>query len=166
MKKTKRIYFGASKGKSFISTIIRWVQWGDKHTHIFFMYEPKENPLVIEAWHEPILKGGAVRRGLFFTDEKLHTPHTEFDTYYMDVTEEDYAVFLNFLESKLGMQYDMMGIVGFATHSSKTHSLHKYFCSELMFEALQSIGINLLIDTLPQTVSPSLFVKSPLLHKL
>lgn len=167
MEKTT-IYFGASKGKSFISKIIRWFQWGYPYTHTFYVMDKtdKDNPTVIEAWHEPLLKGGSVRLGKFFEENEYHTKDTEIDYFALEVTVKQKEDLEIFLMSKLGFKYDIVGISGFATRLKNTHSKSKYFCSEILFEGLQHVGIDLWKYTSPQSVSPAMFVKSPLLKKL
>jgi len=162
------VYFGASKGKSFISKIIKWFQWGDPHTHIFYVVSKDDikNPTVIEAWHEPLLRGGQVRLGKFFEENKYHTKGTEITYYSLSVTPQQKVALEKYLMSKIGFKYDLLGILGFATRLSNTHSSNKYFCSELIFDGLQHIGVDLLKDTVPQSVTPAMFVKSPLLTKL
>ena len=163
MEKTHKLYFGASKGISLISTLIKWMQWGDKHTHVFYIPNFKQselsNPTVIEAWHEPILKGGAVRKGKFYD---VHTENTKFDIFHIEVTEKQYNDFNLYIESKIGNKYDFMGILGFIIKSD-IQNKNKSFCSELIFDSLQHIGINLLNYTKPYKVKPSLLIKSPLL---
>lgn len=159
----KKLYFGASKGKSLISKFIKWFQWGDPHTHTFYIPESQinlNNPKVIEAWHKPMLKGGAVRNGLFFD---THSPETPFDILYLEVTEEQYINFEAFMNSKLGFKYDFLGFAGFATRSKVTEQSDKYFCSELVFAGLISVGIEIFKNTVPQEVSPAMFIKSPML---
>ena len=159
-----KLYFGVSQGKSITSKIIKWVQWGDKHTHAFYIKDDifSKDPLVIEAWHEPILKGGLVSQGRFFRKD-LHKPGTKYSIYSIEVTEKQKIDFELFLQSKLGSKYDFRGILGFALKSKSTQSDMAYFCSELLFEALQHIGINLLQNTTAEQVDPALFIKSPLL---
>lgn len=157
----KKIYLGASKGKSLISKFIKWFQWGDAHTHTFYIPESQinlDNPEIIEAWHNP----NGVKKQQFF---KNHTVGTEFDIYYVEATEEQYINFEAFMISKIGFKYDFLGFFGFATRLKSTESTDKYFCSELLFDGLIHVGIELFKNTVPQEISPAMFIKSPLLFK-
>jgi len=161
MKKKIKVYIGASKGISFTSRIIKWYQWGEPHTHIFYIVGNPivKNPLVIESFEKPLFKGG-VRKGRFFD---LHTEGTEYDVYSVLVTYEQKEKIEEFLEDKIGHKYDYLGILGFEFRSKNMQSKKRYFCSELVFSAFQHAGINLLANTFPSQVSPALFIKSPLL---
>lgn len=161
---TSKIIIGGSKGDSLVSSVISWFQFGNEHSHVFYCVPDTnlENPEVIEAWHEPLLKGGGVRRGTFYSSE-----NSVFDLYYIECTEQQAKDFHKFMEDRVGKHsYDYLGILGFAFRSKKLQRNNAYFCSEIIFEGLQSVGINLLNYTEPQRVSPALLLRSPIIKEL
>lgn len=160
----KKLYFGASQGSSLISSIIRWFQWGDKNTHVFFIpsdtekLDLKTNPNIIEAWHLPLLKGGAVREGFYLT---LHPGNDPFDIYYVEVTDYQHEIFHKNIRKRLGEKYDLLGVIGFITKNLSTESKNRVFCSELLVDELYRVGSMIFHNTPAQTVSPSTFLTSP-----
>jgi hypothetical protein len=166
-----KAYILASKGKSFVSRLIRKYQRGFPYTHIAYVLKPdKHNPLVIEAWHEPykitfkppFLEGGGVYMYRFGDN---HTPGTEFTIFSVDVTEEQKQKIEEFLYNTLGRsKYDFKGILGFATFSDYQNP-NKWFCSELVFTAFQNAGVKLLNFIEPWKVSPRILLLSPLLKR-
>jgi len=157
------IYILASKGISFVSTLIRWYQFGFPYTHIAYVtnydspdFEP-HNPQVIEAWLPK------VRFGYF---AETHTPGTEFTVFRLKVTQHQKEVIENFLYNQIGRPYDLIGLLAFLTRIKKVAKNNFWFCSELVFRAIKEAGISLLKYTDPEEVSPALFLKSPLLEKV
>lgn len=158
-----KIIIGGSRGDSPISSVIRWFQFGNEITHTFYCLPNTDlnNPEVIEAWHLPIRTFGGVRRGRFYRDDITKK------YFYVEVTKEQADRFYQFMLDRVGKhRYDYLGILGFAIRSKDVQRGDSYFCSELLFEAFQHIGINLLNYTQPQRVSPELLVRSPLLKEL
>jgi hypothetical protein len=166
-----KAYVLASKGKSFVSRLIKKYQRGFPYTHIAYVLDisDKYNPLVIEAWHLPMkpsirfpfVKGGGVYRYKF---SQQHTPDTEFTIFSIDVTDEQKSKIEEFLFKQLGKEYDFKGIFGFASYSD-IQDKDKWFCSELVFAAFKNAGIELLRQIEPYKVSPRLFLLSPYLKK-
>jgi hypothetical protein len=166
-----KTYVLASKGKSFVSRLIRKFQQGFPYTHIAYVLEPdKENPLVIEAWHQPyrftfkppFLTGGGVYQYYFAPN---HTPGTEFTIFSIEVTPEQKEKIENFLIEQLGRsKYDFKGILGFATFSDYQNP-NKWFCSELVYAAYKQAGVELLNFIEPYKVTPRIFLLSPYVKK-
>jgi len=168
---TVKAYILASRGKSFVSRLIKKYQRNYPYTHIAYVLDltDKYNPFVIEAWHLPMrpywkfpfVKGGGVYMYKF---SEQHTPGTEFTIFSVQVTEEQKQKIEEFLFDQLGKEYDFKGIFGFASYSD-VQDMNKWFCSELVFAAFKYAGINLLRDIPAYKVSPRLFLLSPLLKK-
>lgn len=157
-----KIIIGVSKGDSVISSVIKWFQLGNEYTHAFYCIPNTDltNPEVIEAWHLPILKRGEVRTGKFYSQ-------TNFKLYYVEATDEQVVNFYKYMIDKIGKhKYDYLGILGFVINSKNLQDKNSYFCSEILFEGLQSVGINLLNYTNANKVTPALLMRSPLLLEL
>lgn len=72
----------------------------------------------------------------------------------------------DFLEAQIGKKYDWGSVIRFVSRKQ----IHReqagvWFCSELVFAALQSAGIELLLRIEPWAVSPGMLRLSPLLIK-
>lgn len=68
-----------------------------------------------------------------------------------------------FLIDQLGKPYAMLNIVGFLIRDNKDEDRGKWFCSELVFAAIEAGGVSLLRDIPPYMVSPAMLALSPLL---
>jgi len=167
-----KAYILASKGKGFISNLIKKFQQNFPYTHIAYVLKPdKHNPYVIEAWHEPynftvkppFITGGGVYEYYFGYN---HEPGTEFTIFSIDITNEQRKKIEEFLKHQLGKsKYDFKGILGFATFSDYQNP-EKWFCSELVYAAFLNAGIRLLSNFIePHKVTPRIFLLSPYLKK-
>jgi hypothetical protein len=163
MKDKTKVYFAAVQGKGIISSLIRWWQWGDPHTHVAYVKVLPTGYQVLEAYFTPLLKGGLV------TSYPVSEPYylkKEVITYYtLEVTNAQKIQIEFFLDSLMGKKYDLMGILGFFTRNPRTNSARRWFCSEALIAAVNSCGIELFLNTTPQEVSPAMFIKSPLLQR-
>ena len=172
-------YVLGSKGKSFISRLIRKYQRGFPYTHIAYAIDisEKNNPIVIEAWHipykpyykPPFLKGGGI---YLYNFSVLHTPETEFTIFCIQLTKRQKRSLETFLLDKVyrslkgQIHYDFKGILGFATYSDYQNE-QNYFCSELVFDAYKrGAEINLLNFIPPYEVSPRIFLLTPYLKEV
>ena len=73
----------------------------------------------------------------------------------------------NFAEDQIGKPYDYTMVVRFVTRQQETRETSgKWFCSELVFAALQRAGLPLLERTDPWEVSPAMLARSPYLIKV
>ncbi len=162
------IYIGAVQGKGPISTVIKWFQWGDPNTHVFYL-RPLANGkyLVTEAWHLPLLRGGAVRS--YEVDTPYFLKDEAIEYHKVMVTPRQKRRFDGFLDHivEKKSKYDYFGILGFVTRDPRTNSLRRWFCSEILVAGLAKVGVYLFNNTLPQSVSPAMTLRSPLLksHK-
>lgn len=145
------------KGTSFLSRLIRWFTWSE-YSHAAWLCEDGS---VIEAW-----QGGGVRHvASLGAQHKAGTPVDMFFVYghgdNLLTTCQRNAV-ENFLLEQVGEKYDYLGILGFL--SRKRMEAHDaWFCSELIFKALNHAGIYPLLRTPACKVSPGLLAISPLL---
>jgi len=84
----------------------------------------------------------------------------EFEVAGMDA--EAAAKIREFAESEVGQGYDYWGALRFVSRR-RLPTNEKWFCSELVFAALQAGGIELLERIDPQQVSPGMLSYSPFL---
>jgi uncharacterized protein YycO len=147
----------AFKGLSPASRIIRSVNWGD-YSHIAWVDDGTFE--CIESW------GTGTR--LIKSIHEQHTPGTPVDLFLVQgSTPAIEAKVRAFLLTQIGTSYDWLGILHFLTRKPEGQSgKAKWFCSELIFAAYQSAGINLLERVPPYKVYPSMLVMSPLLDPL
>ena len=157
-----KVYVGASKGISLGSKLIKYWQFGFPYTHIFYILgDPVDNdPLIIEAWHQPILKGGRV---CLCNLSENHSKGTLYSVFSIEVTENQKKNIESFLKDQIGKKYDFIGLLAFPFRMKKLAKNKRWFCSELVFEAFLRAGVELLQYTDSHEVSPALFLKSPLL---
>ena len=147
------IYVGVTQGISFYSRVIKWFQWGNPNTHIFYMYEEelnKEDPVILEA-----MSGYGVHK------DKLslsHTKGTPYQIYSLEVTTEQKAIIEEYLEQQLGKKYDYRGILGFASRKD-TDDSNKLFCSELIYQAFNKAAVKLFRTLRPIQIYPSLAIE-------
>src|SRR5690606_21875536 len=91
----------------------------------------------------------------------------EADRYYLNIPlgADEVLRLRGFLEKQTGKSYDYRMVFRFITRLQETRkSRGKWFCSELVFAALQQCGIDLLSRTEPWEVSPGLLARSPYLQ--
>ena len=78
------------------------------------------------------------------------------------MTKEQWMIAIGFCKHHLGQKYDWWAIARFITRSPGVEN-QKWFCSELVFEALKRSGVNLLRSIPSWKVSPAMLGYSPLL---
>lgn len=153
MVKNKTIGIVAYKGKSTLSKLIKWRTNGE-YSHTEFVNNFKDNEFGTY---------GAINfKGVQFADYNWHIKGTEYDVFAIDVTEAQFDKFKNFLNDQLNKKYDIIGILGYIDNRVNQDD-SKWYCSELCYEALQHIGIELFNCNIKHP-SPSLIVISPLLR--
>jgi uncharacterized protein YycO len=69
-----------------------------------------------------------------------------------------------FALEQIGEPYAMINLVGFLTRSGVDEDRGKWFCSELVFAAVQAGGVSLLRNVPAFMVSPGMLGLSPLLY--
>ena len=78
------------------------------------------------------------------------------------LTDEGAAKVVAFLDAQLGKPYDKTMIIRFVTRQQANRRQRgQWFCSELVFAALQAGGVNLLSRIEPWAVSPGTLALSP-----
>jgi uncharacterized protein YycO len=139
------------KGISRISRFIRFFNWGD-YSHVAWV--DNETMECIESWAPCGVR-------MVPTIHHQHTPGTPVDIFSVQTTDEQEKAVREFLLSQVGKAYDWPGIASFVTRrKSGEDPAEKWFCSELIMAAYQSIGVNLLERIPAYKVSPSMLVTS------
>jgi len=134
-------------GRGMISRLIRW-QTRSQYSHAA-LTRARSN-VVLESWQG---KGVREKRLMDWRDV------TRFD---VDCTEEQGNAAWQVADGKIGAGYDYRAIFRFM--SRRKHKVNtKWFCSELVFVALQCAGVNLLERIPASHVSPGMLALSPLL---
>lgn len=80
----------------------------------------------------------------------------------VEVTDEQYDKFVEFIESKLGDGYDFRAYLGFVIFK-KTHSERRWFCSELLVDAFEQADIRVLDHAQSWFSTPRDFMITPAL---
>jgi hypothetical protein len=156
------------KGFSLTSRLIRWRTWSI-YSHAAIV--PSDNwrsarrmadyltgcPLY-ESWQHG---GVALRVGI----HTAHTPGTLIDVFEIADPFIDASLVRRFLSRQLGAAYDWSGVLGFISRRDGAHAFDRWFCSELVFAACRSGGLDLLARIEPHRVAPGLLALSPhLMH--
>lgn len=135
------------RGRGVLSQLIRWQQRTEFSHAAVLLYDLE----IIEAW-----QGKGVQRKKLTSLENIMvlecpgmTQQQEFDVY-------------SFLMSQAGCGYDYLGVLRFVSRRRNTTN-SEWFCSELVYAAFLSAGIQLLARSEPWEVSPGLLARSPLL---
>ena len=139
------------KGKGMISRLIRW-QTNGKYSHAALQLPSGR---IIEAWHKP----AKVRlRGRLDDWSNVEA----FDVEGMTPYKWDKAT--EWIEQQIGKKYDFSGVFRFLSRRRKDRD-DKWFCSELVFQAVKEGGVDLLERIQCSQVSPTVLSFSPLLKK-
>ena len=137
-------------GRGLISTLIRW-QTRSQYSHAAIQLNDGS---IIEAW-----QGAGVRKLPGFTRGTEGIDAFEITAPY------NHLAVLEFLDSVLvdNDGYDYFGVLRFVSRR-RARDNKKWFCSELVFAAIQAGGLNLFERTQPWEVSPGLLARSPYLR--
>lgn len=139
------------KGRGFIGNLIRWQTRGI-YSHASLLLDSKT------LFESREFKG--VRVADIYEKDRI-------DFFYVRANVHHQSIILQFLELLKGAKYDYRMVMRFMTRQSETiGSQGKYFCSELVFDALQEAGIDLFINTEGWEVSPHLLSRSPILKQV
>lgn len=139
------------EGVSVVSRLIRW-QTRSSYSHVAAIMQDGS---VIEAWHK-----GGVRH--VHSLDFLHTPGTLVHIFEVNIPDHFQVDYFDFLMLQVGKKYDFRSVFRFITRK-RGMSDGKWFCSELVFEALQYANIVPLRRIQSQDVSPQLLSLSPFL---
>ena len=143
------------KGKSLTSKIIKFKTRG-VYSHTAIMLDDNK---IVEAWQ------GSNEVRIIESLSDGHKPGTEVDIYYLDATQSQQVLFVEFVMEQLGKKYDYLGILGFVFNRN-FHGQDSWFCSELFMAACVYAGIVVLKNTESWQASPSLITKSPKLYRV
>lgn len=136
-------------GRGMISRLIRW-QTNGRYSHAAIQLPNGE---IIEAWHNP----ARVRVRPPLTDWS-NVEAFEVEGMSADQWEDSVA----WLRKQVGKKYDFGGVFRFVTRWRKDQD-EKWFCSELVFQAIKEGGVALLERVGSSQVSPAVLAFSPLL---
>jgi uncharacterized protein YycO len=143
-----RIEVRLYRGRGLISRLIRWQTRG-RYDHA---------SIVVDGVLYEALQGRGVVQSRAVLDCRRH------DRFHTWVDEERLAELQNFLTAQVGKPYDWTMVLRFISRRQESRkSKGKWFCSELVFAALNKGGCNLFKRTEPWEVSPGLIARSPCL---
>jgi len=135
------------RGKGPISRAIRW-QTRSQYSHAALQLP---SGAIVESWQ------GA---GVQYREDVSYANVDAFTVPSM--TKDQWIVAAQFCLSHIGDRYDYRGVFRFLTRV-KPRWDNRWFCSELVFEALQQAGCRLLHNVTSGQVSPAMLSLSPLL---
>lgn len=138
------------KGRGVVSQLIRW-QTNGQYSHAAIQLGDGR---IIEAWHKP-------------AEVRVRPPLKDWsnvEAYSVEgMTADQWQVAVEFLDKQLGKKYDFGGVLRFVTRWRKEKD-DKWFCSELVFQAVKEAGVDLLSRIQCSQVSPTVLSFSPLLQ--
>lgn len=135
-------------GRGLISATIRW-QTRSSFSHAALLCP--DGHTIIEAW-----QGAGVR-------EKEIDDWDGVSAFNVTgMMPEHWAGALAFARAQVGKGYDYLGVLRFVSRGIRDDG-QRWFCSELVFAALESVGVRLLHRIEARAVSPGLIAISPLL---
>lgn len=144
------------KGTSLISRLIRWHSRGEySHASI----------ILPDGRHFEAREFRGVLRHASF---KLTNKTEQVDRFVLKVSlnEQELNFLTTWLEHQVGKPYDWPMVFGFISHSEVEghESAGKWFCSELVYAALQAIGRPLLATHEAWRIDPATLGLSPLIE--
>ncbi len=143
------------QGTSIIDRLVR-LQTRSKYSHAAIALTPAGGEFT--HTYESTWKTGVHCRNFSRADWSA-------DWFIIELRQDQYDKLKNWLDLWVNQnaRYDTIAICRFLTRR-RGKSDTRWFCSELVFAALQHVGITLLRDTEAWEVSPGLLSKSPLLE--
>lgn len=137
------------KGRGMVSRLIRW-QTNGQYSHAAIQ---RPDGRIIEAWHKP----PRVRLRSRLSDWR------DVEAYSVHMPDGGWEKAISWAERQIGKKYDFGGVARFVTRWRKKQD-DKWFCSELVFQAVREGGVDLLDRVSPSQVSPTVLSFSPLLE--
>ncbi len=120
-----QIIFYKGRGTLF-DMLIRWITKGP-YSHVELVFS------------DGMMCSSSVRDGgVRFMKADLNPEN--WTTIQVNATLEEEAVIRRFCEEQVGLDYDILGVLGFVT-SFCAEDKQRWFCSELTLTALQEIGL-------------------------
>lgn len=142
----KRVDIIFYRGSGFMSSLIRFFTWG-KYSHVALRFENGD------LWES--YPGKGVRCG----QESSATNPETYTLWVSDVSED---LLRGFLRQQRGKGYDYFGVLRFIPRIGRYVGTPKrWFCSELVFEALYFAGVRVLNHIRGNKVSPASLSLSP-----
>lgn len=135
------------RGRGFISWLIRW-QTRSEYSHAALMLPDGS---IIEAW---MTKGVRQHWLKDWIDVDVFSVH--------GMTPEQWARAINYARAQIGKKYDWLAVIRFLSRFRQPPN-DRWFCSELVFQAIEIAGIRLLRYVRAGEVSPGLLARSPFL---
>jgi uncharacterized protein YycO len=137
------------RGRGIISTLIRW-QSRSPYSHAALLMPDGR---IVESW-----QGDGVR-------VKTITDWTDIEVYYVQgMTDIQWEIALDFAMELVGSGYDYKAVMRFISRRPAADN-ERWFCSELVFAALEAAGVPLLARISAAAVSPGMLALSPLLYR-
>jgi uncharacterized protein YycO len=142
------------RGTGIINSLIRW-QTRSHYAHA---------ALVVDATiYEALPFKGVIIRPFEDQDNKADQYLIAGGGAYL--VEDQMNLVAEFVSKQVGRKYDFGGIVRFMTRQ-KSPKNKRWFCSELVYAAIQAAGLNLLNENEAYKISPALLSLSPYLHRV
>jgi uncharacterized protein YycO len=133
------------RGRGVVSTLIRW-QTRSVYSHAALVLPDGR---IVEAWQGD---GVRVKR----LDDWSHVDRFE----VADMTDEQWIAALDFALRQVGQGYDYWAIMRFVSRRHMPDN-DRWFCSELVFAALEAAGVRLFERIEAWAVSPGLLAIAP-----
>lgn len=138
------------RGRGIVSSLIRW-QSRAPYSHAALLMPDGR---IVESW-----QGAGVRI-------KMLSDWTDIDAYSCPLMDEgDWDMAIRFALKQVGKPYDYLGVARFVTRRPSPIN-DKWFCSELVYRALQVAGVDLFARIQPWEISPGMLSYSPLLRPI
>jgi uncharacterized protein YycO len=135
------------KGRGLISTAIRW-QSRSIYSHAALLMRDGR---IVESW-----QGAGVRT-------KTLTDWSDIDVFDVAMlTDLEWDLAIDYALDLVGRGYDYKAVLRFVSRRPAADN-DRWFCSELVFAAIESAGLPLLARTSAAAVSPGMLALSPYL---
>jgi len=144
----------AFRGSSLISRLIRW-QTRSPYSHVAIELD---NGVIFEAWH----RGGVIKHDARRSLLDVHEHGTQVDVLRVDMLEGFVPATEQWLDRRVGSRYDFRSVLRFVTRRPAVEN-NRWFCSELVSEALSHVGM-FLQHAPSHDLSPRDIVMSPKLE--
>lgn len=155
----ERLYFIFSQGSTILTFFIKAKQRWLDYTHAAIVLDKTDiyNPEVVAA----VTK---VNMGKFYDIHSGFARQKKWKYYYVEGTKEQLEAYKEFARRSFNKGYDIKGVIAFGLNLN-THNPDKYFCTELLYETLWKVGIDLLQNTMSYEANVYLMLKSWLIKE-
>jgi uncharacterized protein YycO len=139
------------RGRGLASALIRFQSRGEYSHAAILMPDGR----IVESW-----QGAGVR-------VKTLSDWKDIDAFTIpNMPQAAWDDAIRFALDQVGKGYDYVGVARFITRKRHYTDIDKWFCSELVFAALQSVGFAPFDRIEPWAVSPGLLLVSPMLFPI